>query len=431
MKIKRIITITAIAFAFSNSIFSQVGIGTTTPASSAELDVTSTTKGFLPPRMTATERAAISSPAAGLMVYQSDGTSGLYYYTGIAWVYIINASGSTLPVANGGTGTTTGSITGTGALTFTAGGTNTDVTITPTGTGNTVLNGDAVVGTASPNASAVLEAASTTKGLLPPRMTNAQRNAIATPAAGLMVWCTNCGSAGELQVYNGTTWTNMVGGSASIGTSVVLIAPGVSKQFLSHNLGADTSLDPHTPVVGLQGAYIQWGNRGPNTTGNASVDWQTAANTANFAAAPTSGSANDAAISGWSTTAAANGSWGATKTVNDPCPTGYRVPTSAEWTGVNSNNTASRTGTFSSGSTNYGAALHYGPNASTKLLTLPAAGFRPYGSGTLDNRGNVGFYWSSTENGTNSCFLAFGSSNVTPADINHRTLGSSLRCIAE
>ena len=71
------------------------------------------------------------------------------------------------------------------------------------------------IGTASPNAAAKLDVNSTTQGFLPPRMTQTQRNAIVSPAAGLMVWCTNCGTAGELQVYNGTTWTNLTGGAAS------------------------------------------------------------------------------------------------------------------------------------------------------------------------------------------------------------------------
>jgi len=71
------------------------------------------------------------------------------------------------------------------------------------------------IGTTNPDPSAVLEANSTTQGFLPPRMTEAQRNAIAAPvAAGLVVWCSNCGADGELQVYNGTNWTNMVGGTA-------------------------------------------------------------------------------------------------------------------------------------------------------------------------------------------------------------------------
>jgi uncharacterized protein (TIGR02145 family) len=63
--------------------------------------------------------------------------------------------------------------------------------------------------------SATLELESTTTGFLPPRMTHQQRNAIVSPVAGLIVWCTNCSSAGELQVYNGTTWTNIIGGAAS------------------------------------------------------------------------------------------------------------------------------------------------------------------------------------------------------------------------
>jgi uncharacterized protein (TIGR02145 family) len=80
-----------------------------------------------------------------------------------------------------------------------------------------VVNAQVGIGTTSPHASAVLDLTTTTQGLLPPRMTQAQRNAIISAAAGLIIWCTNCGAAGELQVYNGTTWTNLTGGTASAG----------------------------------------------------------------------------------------------------------------------------------------------------------------------------------------------------------------------
>ncbi|MES2703284.1 MAG: tail fiber domain-containing protein [Bacteroidota bacterium] len=53
--------------------------------SSAMLDVRSTSKGMLVPRMTAVQKNAISSPATGLMVYQTDSTAGFYYYNGTAW----------------------------------------------------------------------------------------------------------------------------------------------------------------------------------------------------------------------------------------------------------------------------------------------------------------------------------------------------------
>jgi hypothetical protein len=76
------------------TVFSQnnMGIGTTTPDSSAILDVNSTTKGMLVPRMTATQRTAIATPATGLLVYQTDGTSGFYSYDGSAWKSLIGSS---------------------------------------------------------------------------------------------------------------------------------------------------------------------------------------------------------------------------------------------------------------------------------------------------------------------------------------------------
>lgn len=72
------------------------------------------------------------------------------------------------------------------------------------------------IGTNSPDAAAALEVSSTSKGLLPPRMTALQRNAISNPPAGLLIWCTDCGDYGELQVFNGFTYTNIIGGSRSL-----------------------------------------------------------------------------------------------------------------------------------------------------------------------------------------------------------------------
>jgi hypothetical protein len=81
---KQIFTFLA-AVLLTASTYGQVGIGTTTPAASAALDITSTTQGFLIPRMLAGDRTAIDTPATGLMVYQTDGTAGFYYYNGSSW----------------------------------------------------------------------------------------------------------------------------------------------------------------------------------------------------------------------------------------------------------------------------------------------------------------------------------------------------------
>ena len=58
----------------------SVGIGASTPSASSILEVKSTAKGVLIPRMTSAQRAAIVSPAIGLLVYQTDGTPGFYFY---------------------------------------------------------------------------------------------------------------------------------------------------------------------------------------------------------------------------------------------------------------------------------------------------------------------------------------------------------------
>lgn len=82
---KKITFITLLmCFVYLNT-FSQVGIGTTTPNSSSQLDISSTIRGLLIPRMTQAQRTAVTTPATGLLVYQTDATSGFWFYNGSAW----------------------------------------------------------------------------------------------------------------------------------------------------------------------------------------------------------------------------------------------------------------------------------------------------------------------------------------------------------
>lgn len=77
------------------STYSRLNVNGATDDGSTALNVTgggkftSTTQGFLMPRMTATQRAAITSPAEGLLVIQTDGTMGLYLYINSGWHAII------------------------------------------------------------------------------------------------------------------------------------------------------------------------------------------------------------------------------------------------------------------------------------------------------------------------------------------------------
>lgn len=145
----------------------------TTGHASTVLDIKSTSKGVLIPRVTLTERGQIASPATGLLVFQTDNTPGFYYYNGSQWAQV-------------GSGTSSD-----GSETKISSGTN----LTVSGSGTTGSPYLVTYGAQS--------------------VTQSQRNSIASPYAGQFVWCSNCGPAGEYQVYNGTSWTNMCGGTAA------------------------------------------------------------------------------------------------------------------------------------------------------------------------------------------------------------------------
>jgi hypothetical protein len=184
---------TVLLVAIKNVSAQSVGIGTITPNPAAQLEVASTTKGILIPRMTDAEKNAIASPVQGLLLFNTS-TNSFQYYQGGNWVNISHSG-----IING---------TANKVAKFNS----------PWGlTANTLIsdNGAAVAintTNALPNGSALLDIASTNKGLLIPRMTSAERNAIASPVKGLMVYDS---TTNNFSFYNGTAWTDLNSGGGN------------------------------------------------------------------------------------------------------------------------------------------------------------------------------------------------------------------------
>lgn len=76
---------------YSATTFAQIGIGIANPKPSSALEISSTDKGLLIPRMTSVQRKQISKPADGLMVFQVDSARGLYFYDSLINTWCKNA----------------------------------------------------------------------------------------------------------------------------------------------------------------------------------------------------------------------------------------------------------------------------------------------------------------------------------------------------
>lgn len=109
------------------------------------------------------------------------------------------------------------------------------------------------------DSTAMLEVQSTNKGLLPPRMTEVQRDAIINPTSGLMIYCTDCL---EMQMYNDTAWTNMIGFPASSAPPLVigdcLVDGVVFYVFQSGDIGYVAG-ENHGLIVSLDESTGEWG----------------------------------------------------------------------------------------------------------------------------------------------------------------------------
>ena len=182
---------------FLASFYAQAQVGIGIPPESidvsAQLEVSSTTKGFLPPRMSEAQRNTIVTPAAGLIVYQNDATTGFWYYNGTAWLQLI-----TPPAAGIAPGTATGN---------TAYWNGTDwvesnvVAITPAKTNTTVNSSLTITNTNTTPDNTYSLRIETPKPMLLSRMSQTAINAL-SPVEGMTVFNTD---AHKLQVYGMVT----------------------------------------------------------------------------------------------------------------------------------------------------------------------------------------------------------------------------------
>jgi uncharacterized protein (TIGR02145 family) len=255
-------------------------------------------------------------------------------------------------------------------------------------------------GTAA-NTSAMLDVSSTTKGLLPPRMTTTQRNAIASAATGLVIFNT---TTNVLEFMSSSGWTS-------------LTTPSTTAVFLP------------TIVIGTQ--HWMKENLDVVTYRNGDVIPQVTDGTA--WAALTTGAwcyyNNDVA----------NGAiygklynWYAVNDTRGLAPTGWHIPTDAEWTIL----TDKLGGTSVAGGKmkSTGITRWTTPNASA----TNESGFTGLPGGYSDNSGmlsNVGFgfWWSSTEYGTTDAWsrvLTYDSGNAYRDYFNKR-YGFSVRCLRD
>lgn len=270
--------------------------------------------------------------------------------------------------------------------------------------------------------SAILDVKSTEKGFLPPRMTEAQMNAIGSPAEGLIVYCTNCNPKGPYY-FDGINWVNFATNGPSDMSETDVYNPATGKIWMDRNLGATRVAQSSTDYEAY-GSLYQWG-RGSDghevinwtsSTGSDGAEQSNETTTLSGIDTPGHGDfiiAGNISPSDWRNPQN-NNLWQGVNGVNNPCPNGYRLPTEteleAEQQSWSSGNAA---GAFAS-------------------IKLPMAGNREgFSFGWLGGCvGNCGFYWSSTINGSESRYLYFDRYN-TLWNSAWRSFGYSVRCIKD
>jgi uncharacterized protein (TIGR02145 family) len=225
---------------------------------------------------------------------------------------------------------------------------------------------------------------------------------------------------GEMQYWNGTAWVIVAAGYEGniltftggiptwVGGTPDITNPVTGRVWKDRNLGA-SQVATSSADSDSYGDLYQWGRAGDGHESRSS------ATTATLSNSDTPGH-GDFIINGtspfdWRSPQNVN-LWQGVNGTNNPCPSGYRLPTAAEWDAERA-----------SWSSNNAAG------AFTSPLKLPVAGRRTNSSGSLSGVGVEGHYWASTVDGTGSQRLTFSAGAVVTSS--SRAYGASVRCIKD
>jgi uncharacterized protein (TIGR02145 family) len=384
----------------------NIGVGTTTPDASSKLEVNSTTQGFLPPRMTTAQRESIASPALGLVIFNTT-TNCLNFFIGSGWnetcgtpittgtITTINCVGAAI------TGTLTSGTAASGvsaSVPYTGGngGSYTAQTISSTGvTGLTASLNSGTLANGIGSLSLTISGIPSTSG---------------TASFALTIGGQSCSFTVSVAANLVAQYPANSVFCASGPTAIVDVTnPTTGKIWMDRNLGATQAATSSTDAAAYGDLY-QWGRRADGhqcrtsaTTTTLSASDQPA--NGNFILAPNT-------PYDWRSPQNAN-LWQGVNGVNNPCPSGYRIPSEPELE-------AER--------------LSWGQNTSAGAfaspIKLPVAGYRNESNGSLIDVGSGGLYWSTALSGANSRILNFNTSNASMTG-SFRAVGFSIRCIKD
>ena len=227
-------------------------------------------------------------------------------------------------------------------------------------------------------------------------------------------------SSSKLQISQAVCGSYSVVGPDGITYGTVLGAD--TKCWLDRNLGATRVATAFNDTQSY-GYLYQWG-RGvdghqilsPISGTTATLSSSDSPGHANFITAPSS-------PYDWRTPQN-NNLWQGVSGVNNPCPTGFRLPLQSEWQTL-----VTAIGGFTNATCGLSSTCR--EVAFNSSLKLPVAGYRDYSYAGLNSQGSYGYYWSSTPGGIYAHDLYFYATGVYPADYNTRAYGFSVRCVKD